>query len=307
MKGEIVLNNLITNLKKTKELSENVINIPFHYIVFFFALFLMWQPQYVKLIDATSWVPENIKNIMLNVVNLVYFNIIPIFGTLVIILVVLSLLANSTNIFDKILPKDVDFNNNTTISWNQFSAINRVIGFSVNLATVFWIYYFLINILFNRYNYVENFLINDSNLFENELITTGYMTSSNLEIMNLLFWLNIMVSVFLVVRSLFEIKIPTRKYYIDNISFYIQINSFHQKNGNGNKFQILIVKDKYQNKPYFYLVSVVVVMQKREFIDSDIRTTNVTVPLHQRVYKVLNYSRNLDEIIYHFDSLKNDE
>lgn len=300
------MKSLIENIKEAKKLSEGAIKIPIHYLIFIFTLLLVWQPDYVNLIAASSWVPENIKKILLNIVNLIYHNIVPIILVLVIIFIVLSILTFFTNIFDKIFPKDVTYTDNTQVSWNEYSAMNKIIRFFVNIMTVFWIYYFLINILFNPNNYVENFFKHESDLLENELITTGYMTNNDLELMKLLFWLNVIIAVFLVVRSLFEIRIPIDKYFIesDNIKFYIRLNSFQQKKSDGEESEVVILKDKYNNKPYFYLVNVQLSRQEMSVINDENKMLNRTLPYNKRTYKVINYSRNLDEIIYHFDFLK---
>lgn len=301
------MKSIIDSIKETKKLSEGIINISFHYVIFLITLFLVWQPNYVKLIAASSWVPENIEMFLLGIVNLIYQNIIPIYLTLAIILVILLLITKLTNIFDKILPEDMSYSNHMKISWNQYSAMNKIIRLIINLATVFWIYYFLINVFFNPNNYVENLFRNDSKLAENELITTGYMTNIDLELMTLFLWLNIIITVYLVVRSLFEIKVPISNNIIktENIKFYIELNSFQQKNRNDEENEIIILKDKYHNKPYFYLVNVQLTRQEPVEVNDTIKKVNRVLPYHKRIYKVINYSRDLNEIIYHFNYLTN--
>lgn len=260
------------------------------------------------MIDATSWVPENVKNIVLDLANSIYLNIGMIFLVLVVILIILLFLTSKSETFNKILPKEKNYIDNMTVSWNGYSGINRVVRIIVSLATVFWIYYFLINILFNEYNFVTNFIIDKSNqLNQNQLIVSGYMTSKNLGIMNFLFYLNLFITVFFIIRSLFEIRLPTTKYSIksDEIDSYIPLNSFQYQNYSKETIEIILLKTKFKKKTEFLLINVQ--LTKRSFEDlnhENLYKDTVEIDDKKRIYKIMNYSNNLDEIIYHFDTLK---
>lgn len=296
------MGDIINHIKDVKKYSEGRLNIPFNYVVFLFTLLLVWQPDYIELIGAPRWVPASIKIILLDLANSIYSNYFLIFITSVGVLIILILLLDNTNIINKILPKDINLIDNTTISWNQYSAINRLIYIIKVLSTTWWIYYFFINTIFNENNYVNNFF--GFTRLNNELIVSGYMSVCELTIMNVLLWINVLTTVYFVTRSLFEIKIPTKEYYIksDNINYYIQLNSFQQKNSIGDKIEILILKAKYRKEPRYLLISVKIAQLKENLNDIQTEMSSISIP--NRIYKVIDSSDNLDDITYHFESLK---
>lgn len=296
------MKEVLQNIKQIEKWSERTVNIPFHYILFLIALFLMWKPNYIVMLDVKGWLPDPLYKFTLNFVNEIYSHLILIIIVLFILTIVLICLSEYTSIFNKLLPKDKKFTDNTILSWNQYSFIRKVMKLMINLLSIFWIYYFLINITFKDI-YASNFF-NYVKPHENELITSGYITELNLSLMNMLFWLNIIVTIYLVIRALFQIRTPNHKLHIEYGDFdgklgnrYINLNMFVAKLDEKTT-RIAILKDMHMRTPMFYLV-------KQQFYRDDFERMGVNSLLNNKKhYKIINTSANLDEIIYHFEFLK---
>lgn len=177
-------------------------NIPFSYIIFLGATLLLFRPQYIEVLDVSGWAPDSIRMIILDLVNFIYSNIWTVFLALIIVFIFLVLLTE-LNIITKILPKKIYYKNKTEESLNPYSAIRRILHMLISLITTCWIYYFTFNILFNEHNFAQNFLLHSPVGVDNELLVSGYLTENNLGLMKVLFWLNIIVAMYFLVRSLF--------------------------------------------------------------------------------------------------------
>src|SRR5699024_634513 len=113
------------NIKDIREWSEKIINIPIHYILFLIILFLVWKPKYIVMLEAESWLPKPLQRFMLGLVNEIYSNIFVIIIVLVILTIILICLSEYTSIFNKLFPEKIKFSDNTILSWNQYSSINK--------------------------------------------------------------------------------------------------------------------------------------------------------------------------------------
>jgi len=295
------MSTLIENIKQIKNYTDKHIKIPFPYILFIVDVFLLYNTRYIDLIGMANWLPNNIKNILLGVTNELYGKVFLIMSVLLIAVLILSLLASYTSVFRYILPKDVEYIDDTTVSWNEYSAIRKVSGIIIRLGTTWWIYYFSINIFLNQHFHVETFFISKDvgEQLDNILVNSSYISAKNLEFMNTLYYLNIVITIVWIVKALFEIRIPSDKYSIKfkDLSHYIEINSFKSTRNNN---QIKILKTKYSKK------------EKYLIIEGDFESgspfsnkNSDNIPMHKRAYKILNLSENLSDIIYHFESLQN--
>lgn len=283
-------------------------NIPLTYLVFLVSCFLIWKPEYISLLNISSWVPENIKEIIFGISNLVYSNIILIMIVLIICMIGVSLLAKYTNIFEKILPKDVEYTNDTVVMWNEYSAIRRILSIITNLIMPLFVYYFTLNVLFNPYNFIENFFKKSTFQVENELINGGYLTENTLSILNIFFGINVFYTVFLVLRALFEIRVSTNKSFLEanNLKLYIKVNSFSEKNELDEEFETIILKSKYGKRVEFLLVNVQ--LYKRYYkpirYGKECQWIVDKVPPGEKFFNILDRGENLPDIVYHFDILK---
>lgn len=297
------MKEVFSGVHNTIKWSEKNTNVPIHYILFLIILFFVWKPKYIIILGAENWLPIPLQRFMLSFVNEVYSNIFVIITVLVIFSIILFVLSEYTPILDKLLPDKERITDNEMLSWNQVSAINKIIKIIKDLLSTYWIYYFLINIILNKHNYVVNFFKYDT-LSQNSLITENYITEFNFIFMNGIFWINVLVAIYFVVNALFQIKIPFYTSDIKGIEIdryygrkYIMLNKFVTKGDERSK-EIAILKGRHEETPIFYLV-----IQR---LQSDVSTTrNLKINSNIDVtYKVINSSVNLDEIIYHFEFLK---
>ncbi|PIC94687.1 hypothetical protein CSV69_15370 [Sporosarcina sp. P26b] len=295
------MQNIISTYKEYVKFSNENINIPIHYIIFLISMFLMYNPSYIDLINANSWVPSNIRDILLGVFDLIYSNIFLIYIVLMILFTSIYTL-DKINIFNKILPNDEQFTDGTKVSWNQISALHRIIKCGIILITALWIYYFAINVLFNPGNYINNFF--DENIYD--FSETGYYDNIHSTFMQTLYYLNLVILICFIIRSLFQIKIPVSKYTLNNdhLSYYIEINFYSCTPSMGQEKRIVIMKDKYAKKSNYYLIE----EHAKPYNEPNINLIKGTIaPSLKRPniksYEVKNVSRDLNEIIYHFDQL----
>ncbi|MCY1714629.1 hypothetical protein [Caproiciproducens galactitolivorans] len=293
--------NTIQQVKEIKKYTDDRIRIPFAYIIFLVAVFIFLNPKYITLIGASNWVPSNIREIALTFASSLYSQIIIILLILGSIWLALTMLSR-VSVFRKILPKDVDYTNNTTVSWNEYSAIAKISHAIKQLVTTWWIYCFSLNVLFGRYCYTNFF---DTN---NGLNNLGDILNSNLKIMNCLFYLNILCAVYYILKALFEIRKPTRKVYLkyDDLSFYHFINSFEKANSLKEVYKTIILKEKYSDKQKYLLIHVQLSrygLVKDKFTDELISQIE-PIPEYQRTYEIMDSSENLSDIVYNFESLK---
>lgn len=223
------MGTFIEQMKQIKEYTDKHIKIPFAYILFMVDIFLLYNTKYIDLIDVESWLPYNIKKILLDLANGLYRKVFVILIALTVLVFILSLLTSYTSIFRYILPKDVKYTDDTADSWNEYSAIEKICGIIIKLGTTWWIYYFLINIFLNQYSYAENFFISQDvgEQLNNKLVSSSYISSENLGFMNILYYVNVVITIVWIVKALFEIRIPTDKYSIkfEDLHHYIEINS----------------------------------------------------------------------------------
>ncbi|WP_193065149.1 hypothetical protein [Oceanobacillus oncorhynchi] len=303
------MQNLINQVKEVRDFSQKIVNIPFSYIIFLAATLLLWKPKYIEIIDASRWVPDDIRFIILDLFNSIYSNLWAIQIGLLIVLIILIVLSEK-HIFEFILPKDIFYKDDTVDSWNEFTAIGRLIRIMISLVTTCWIYYFAFNILFNEHNFAQNFLLRDSHKVNNELIDTKYLTLPFLEMMNGIFWLNILFAIYFIVRAIFVLRMPSNKDFLrtNEVLWYPRLNSFQHKNSMGELFETSIYKRKSKKSSEFLLVKA----QCSKYgyhsngINKDKFLNVKKIPANNRSYKIINHSESLSEITYHFDSLKNE-
>ncbi|MBO0424077.1 hypothetical protein [Enterococcus plantarum] len=152
-----MIKSVVEQVKEVKKLTEDTVNIPLTYLIFLSSCFLLWKPKYISLVNVFRWIPNNIREIILGLFNVLYSNIILVFIALFGAVVVITLLSEYTSILDKLLPDEVEYMDNTEVSWNQYSAIRRLVSIVFTLALPIFVYYFTTNVLLNQNNFVETF------------------------------------------------------------------------------------------------------------------------------------------------------
>lgn len=285
---------ILKKVSDIKEYTDKHIKIPFIYILFLISIFLFFNTKFIDIINASEWVPSNIKDFLLSFVNLVYSQYDILIFLLLCIIIIVDILEK-TNILQKILPKKVELINGTTVSWDVISAIKKLCSIGFQISTSGWIIYFFINVIFNEHNYVRNFFALENNIS----VDISYISKKNSEDMIGFFILNIIILLYHISKSLFEIKITSNIYYIkkDRIDMYHIINSFNYENTLKEKFQIILIKEKYAKKPKFLLAKSQITRFTYDENNNNLKDVNCS-------YKIIDSSENLSDIIYQFDALK---
>lgn len=304
-----MIKSVIEQVKEAKKLAEETVNIPLTYVLFLVSCFLMWKPEYIELINVSKWVPNNIEKIILGILNLVYSHFISISVSIYLCLLLVMFLSEKTRFFNKILPKDVEYTNNTTVIWSEYNAIKRLILIFIRMITQFWVYYFMINILFNPYKFSENFFIIKENFqYNNELVINNYLTEDTLAMMNILFIVNALCAVYFVLRALFEIRTTTNDFYLksEDMNHFIKINSFIEIANTKEMYETSILKNRFRKKSEYLLVNVQLSERKLESFGYKREQEWVIneIPYGKRVFEIINSADNLSDIIYHFEALK---
>lgn len=294
-----MLDSIIKNIKDIKKYTDERMKIPFMYIIFSITLFLFFNTDFIEMIDISSWFPNSIEKIILTFVNLLYSKYLIIIAILLIILIVIMFITEK-DVFRKLLPKDISYTDSTTDSWNEYAAIRRVSSIIIDIYTNIWIIYFTINVLFNKYNYSKNFFL----AANNPLIKNNYISENTLLIMNILLFLNIAVLIIFIIRSLFRINTQSNQFgiYEDDFYAYYQINDFIHKTSSGSKYKTIILKDKYAKTSSYYLVTAQI--NRSTYNENNFKLEKY---IHNPRYKIIDKSDSLNDIIYHFNTLKNSE
>lgn len=281
--------------KELKSIFLKKIKIPFIYILFLVDCFMLWKPEYISLINASAWVPDNLQKVLLTFFNFIYNHFLYLIIPLIIIIIIIGTIFEYTNFF-RFLPKPVEMINGETKSWNPMSAIRKIIDFIFLLSTDYWIYWLTLNIFLNPHQFITNFMNTDN--ATNQLIKNKFLTADTLSIHYLLFFVNTAIAIVYVSKFIFEIRVPTNIYSIQhkNLDMYIEIASF-EKNGTNT----MILKPKYNKKVQYLLVH----GDSRNYgISSKLHVGNKEIPYSKKSSKIINSSDNLSEIIYHFEYLK---
>ncbi|KGL39571.1 hypothetical protein BMT55_06755 [Listeria newyorkensis] len=279
-------------IKMIREYTDKTVNIPLTYVIFLIGIILFYCPEYNKLLNVSEWIPKKLQNIVLIPINYVYDNLVVILGALIVLFFVLSLVSYLP--WWKVTPKERDFADNTTESWNIYSGIRRLLSIIVLLITYYWVYYFFLNTIFLTSHYTA-FLANPL------IIESG-------DLADYLFSLNLVFLFCYIVRSLFLLKSRTDINSIEHnkLRRYIILNSFEYRGESEEEFEIVLLKSKYLAKTE-YLIAEAQKSRKealfdpkwgeRKYIISKLKNSEI-------YYKVLNQSRDLSEVIYHMDVLK---
>lgn len=294
------MNNLIQGLKDVKSILNKNIRIPFIYIVFLFDLILLSCNNVRLIFKINGFIPNNIKKLLLQITDL--FNQ---FSSGIIIFLVISFLSflfaaeYLSKYFDKIRPKNIYFDDGTVGSWNIIAPVKRIFKIILFIMTYLFIICLTVELLIKDYNSLNFSLL----LNKNYLIT--YL--SLFTCFSLLF--------FYTLKSLFYIEIKDYRNFIElnNINMYIVINSSkisHKSDDeltNDSKYnkEIVMLKNKYSEKTQYILGIKKTLIENSNIMNMNTKNTSDLKNLKQNqgVY-IKNRSDNFDEIIYHFNALK---
>ncbi|MBM7643339.1 hypothetical protein [Streptococcus loxodontisalivarius] len=295
------MENIISSWSKLKKITEEYTKLPIIYILFVFLNLLVYLDKGTEISRflTTNLVLKKLIGLLLEILSIVYDNILVIYTVLFIVILVILLLFEKTPIFNS-LPEDIEYISGYIESWNPVSAAKRLFSLIVNLSTnLFVVYIFTI------------FIIKPDKFFiENNFVVIKEITEET--VINFLWYLNYIFLIYMVLRSLFVIKYKGDNSYLKLDSFrYNEISSFNVSN-EWETNCIMIVKDTYNFKQYYLLegqthrqvwkersISHFGVSKEQEFY-----WQKEAIPISKRSYKILDKSENLSDIVYYYKELK---
>jgi|GEM_PF-6927395 len=296
-----MLRDLIAGIKNVQNITLKRYNFPLTYVLFLGICVLLWRPKYIERIDVTKWLSDESVYLVLSVFNGVYSHLGSLLIFLSILWFIIVILIEKTSFFSIILPKQKEYRDDSTVMWNEYSALNRIGYIFIGLISYGFIYYLLVNVLFNPYNFSKNFFNVFNSIHSNPIITSGYLSQTNLVLLNIVFIANVIRVIGLLTQVLFKTRnnsdYKSLQFYDEY--FFTRINSFSEKNKNNELFETVILKKMY-GAPKYFLVNVQLTsnmsLKENHFPEK--------IEPSKRRYHILDQSENLSDIVYFFDCLQ---
>ncbi|WP_438830992.1 hypothetical protein [Streptococcus pluranimalium] len=295
------MENIVASWEKLKKVTEEYIRIPMLYILFIALNIFIYLEKGHKISSllTSNFVLKNLFDLVLGSLSMIYGNYLNIVLFLFIVVGLVLLLFEKTSLFD-LLPEDVEYTNGYTESWNPISAAKRLFSLILNLSTNLFIIY--ISILF---------IIDPDKFFieNNFIVIKKVMGETSI---NFLWYLNYIIVIFMIHRSLFVIKYKADKHYLKlSGSRYSVISSFNVSN-EWKTICTMIVKDTYNFKQYYLLEGETHRREQKEMKvpsfgkshEKQVYWEKVEIPIAKRSYKILDKSENLSDIVYYYDEFK---
>jgi hypothetical protein len=200
---------------------------------------------------------------------------------------------------EKITPKPITYVDGTADEWNVYTGARKFFKLAFFLSTQGWIYYFFMNLLLNpefAINFRQGWSIFNSSDGQVQPWETTYQNVPN--IMFWLFGLNVLILLFWILRALFVIRTRTDDHFLDVklMGSYLLLNSF-EEHYLDEKFEIQILKNKRMKKTKFLIIRMKII-PNRVYLKAE------DFPKPEKSYPILNKSENFEEVLYHFNALK---
>ena len=295
------MENVVDSWSKLKKVTEEYTRIPINYILFIVLNMLIYLDKGQLLSDLviSNSVLKNIFVLLLEILSIFYDRILTIYIFVVIVMVLILLLFEKTPVFN-LLPKDIEYVNGYTESWNPVSAVNRLFNLLINLSTSWYVVYVFILFIIKPGNFsIENSYVIIRKVSEESLI-------------NFLWNINYLVLCLIVVRSLFVIKYKDIESHLkfSNLRYNV-VSEFDSSNDNETT-KYLIAKDTYNFKQYYLLKCETHRRELKEIRDLSFNGQEETrtywekevIPISKRNYKILDKSENLSDLTYYYEELK---
>lgn len=221
--------------------------------------------------EIFNWEGLNIGDLFYDVGMLIYSNNAPIIGIIFCVVIVLMALGADNDKMTKVLdllPKEVEYTDNTVGGYNPWVAIKRLLNLMWFIYHNLWIIFLTLVILTGKF----------------QLYITNISMENSEAVYYLLLIFNFIYLLFLLVKRLFYYRIPRYLHHkkiddINNKSHYLIINQFEFK---GTHYYF--VKDLLLDNPLFYFAK-----------EEDLGFAN-------KMTIIVNSSRNFEEIKYEFDA-----
>ena len=296
-----MMGNVVDSWSKLKKVTEEYTRIPINYILFIVLNVLIYldKDQLLSDLFISNSVLKNIFVLLLEILSIFYDRILTIYILVVIVMVLILFLFEKTPVFN-LLPKDIEYVNGYTESWNPVSAVNRLFNLLINLSTSWYVVYVFILFIIKPGNFsIENNYVIIRKVSEESLI-------------NFLWNINYLVLCLIVVRSLFVVKYKDIESHLkfSNLRYNV-VSEFDSSNDN-ETIKYLIVKDTYNFKQSYLLKCETHKRELKEIRDTSFNSQEETrtywekgeIPISKRNYKILDKSENLSDLTYYYEELK---
>ena len=296
-----MMENVVDSWSKLKKVTEEYTRIPINYILFIVLNLLIYldKDQLLSDLVISNSVLKNIFILLLEILSIFYDRILTIYIFVIIVMVLILFLFEKTPVFN-LLPKDIEYVNGYTESWNPVSAVNRLFNLLIKLSTSWYVVYVFILFIIKPGNFsIENNYVLIRKVSEESLI-------------NFLWNINYLVLCLIVVRSLFVIKYKDIESHLKFSNLRYNVVSEFDSSNDDETIKYLIVKDTYNFKQYYLLKCETHKRELKKIKDLSFNGQEVTrtywekgvIPISKRNYKILDKSENLSDLIYYYEELK---
>lgn len=237
-----MMENVVDSWSKLKKVTEEYTRIPINYILFIVLNLLIYldKDQLLSDLVISNSVLKNIFILLLEILSIFYDRILTIYIFVIIVMVLILFLFEKTPVFN-LLPKDIEYVNGYTESWNPVSAVNRLFNLLIKLSTSWYVVYVFILFIIKPGNFsIENNYVLIRKVSEESLI-------------NFLWNINYLVLCLIVVRSLFVIKYKDIESHLKFSNLRYNVVSEFDSSNDDETIKYLIVKDTYNFKQYYLL------------------------------------------------------
>ncbi|MEJ6348462.1 hypothetical protein R4Y45_04370 [Holzapfeliella sp. He02] len=245
------------------------VKLPVTYILFLVICFMMYYPEHsFSSVDSNTSTLKLI-NLLFAIFSIVYGNLWITLGTMITAEIAIYLLFRF-DFFNREIFQNKSYTGDGLIEeWNAVSAKNRIGNIISKICLQYYVYYLLLYGLKNNFYSLRDKVLSDY-------------------IIQFLFLINIVYFMYLIIKILFIIRIPSSQSYSSTYAFeseYLIIN----KNSDSS---VLLCKSKFTN---LYVL-----------VDKEVKVhTPDNGPINQSsTYKIIDSSNNLSDIVYHFDCKK---
>lgn len=295
------MENVVDSWSKLKKVTEEYTRIPINYILFIVLNLLIYldKDQLLSDLVISNSVLKNIFILLLEILSIFYDRILTIYIFVIIVMVLILFLFEKTPVFN-LLPKDIEYVNGYTESWNPVSAVNRLFNLLIKLSTSWYVVYVFILFIIKPGNFsIENNYVLIRKVSEESLI-------------NFLWNINYLALCLIVVRSLFVIKYKDIESHLKFSNLRYNVVSEFDSSNDDETIKYLIVKDTYNFKQYYLLKCETHKRELKKIKDLSFNGQEVTrtywekgvIPISKRNYKILDKSENLSDLIYYYEELK---
>ena len=268
----------------------------FSYIIFMVALLEYLFFDRLHSVNLNYFVPNEVSKMILQVFDFFY-------GPPLMYVIVIGLLAapfvliliSKTGLFHYLPGKKV-LNNGNTETWNYIAAIKKTANILLNYLTVYWQWFFISNVFFNRNNFINNFWV----LWSKEVSSSA---PSYYSYLNCLLIFNVILLFGFLLKMLFSntLKTSPDSIDLDDMNMYTCLTATNITGKNGKDDAVVgIFKSKHLKKDEYYLV----VRETPTLKSAHSGDYDPLNNFQSKYFRVENMSFKLEDIRMQFDAIK---